>query len=230
LAAEGVGGSLIGPAESDEFQMNIKALNLLAGLFVTLCSTGAYATTIDFSTLANGTTVTNQYAGVVFSLQGGPNSVGSPTTWNISGAESLNNSTAGCCYPTANILDMSFTTLVSGVSFTFNNFGATNQGAATTYTAYDSLHHVISTGLLQNDNSFSLITVSGTGIADLQINNNVGLSSSWIYGVGRLSFAVSAVPEPSTWAMMVLGFCGLGFMAYRKKNFAASRRIEAASS
>ena len=27
----------------------------------------------------------------------------------------------------------------------------------------------------------------------------------------------SAVPEPSTWAMMILGFCGLGFMAYRRK-------------
>jgi PEP-CTERM motif len=29
---------------------------------------------------------------------------------------------------------------------------------------------------------------------------------------------VSAVPEPSTWAMMILGFCGLGFMAYRRTN------------
>lgn len=28
----------------------------------------------------------------------------------------------------------------------------------------------------------------------------------------------SAVPEPSTWAMMILGFCGLGFMAFRRKN------------
>lgn len=27
-----------------------------------------------------------------------------------------------------------------------------------------------------------------------------------------------AVPEPSTWAMMILGFCGVGFMAYRRKN------------
>jgi hypothetical protein len=34
------------------------------------------------------------------------------------------------------------------------------------------------------------------------------------YGAGTLS--VSAVPEPSTWAMMLLGFCGLGFMAYRR--------------
>lgn len=28
----------------------------------------------------------------------------------------------------------------------------------------------------------------------------------------------SAVPEPSTWAMMILGFCGLGFMAYCRKD------------
>jgi PEP-CTERM motif len=28
----------------------------------------------------------------------------------------------------------------------------------------------------------------------------------------------AAVPEPSTWAMMILGFCGLGFMAYRRKS------------
>jgi hypothetical protein len=28
---------------------------------------------------------------------------------------------------------------------------------------------------------------------------------------------VAPVPEPSTWAMMILGFCGIGFMAYRRK-------------
>jgi hypothetical protein len=27
-----------------------------------------------------------------------------------------------------------------------------------------------------------------------------------------------AVPEPSTWAMMILGFAGVGFMAYRRKS------------
>lgn len=32
---------------------------------------------------------------------------------------------------------------------------------------------------------------------------------------------VSAVPEPSTWAMMVLGFAGVGFMAYRRRKTAA---------
>jgi PEP-CTERM motif len=29
---------------------------------------------------------------------------------------------------------------------------------------------------------------------------------------------VTAVPEPSTWAMMILGFAGIGFMACRSKN------------
>ena len=32
----------------------------------------------------------------------------------------------------------------------------------------------------------------------------------------------SAVPELAKWAMMILGFCGLGFMAYRRKNLAMS--------
>jgi hypothetical protein len=27
----------------------------------------------------------------------------------------------------------------------------------------------------------------------------------------------SAVPEPSTWAMFILGFAGVGFLAYRRK-------------
>lgn len=29
---------------------------------------------------------------------------------------------------------------------------------------------------------------------------------------------ISAVPEPSTWLMMILGFAGVGFMAYRRKS------------
>jgi hypothetical protein len=32
-----------------------------------------------------------------------------------------------------------------------------------------------------------------------------------------LTGEITAVPEPSTWAMLLLGFAGLGFMAYRRK-------------
>jgi PEP-CTERM motif len=34
--------------------------------------------------------------------------------------------------------------------------------------------------------------------------------------------AVSAVPEPSTWAMMLIGFAGLGFVAYRRTKKSAA--------
>jgi hypothetical protein len=36
---------------------------------------------------------------------------------------------------------------------------------------------------------------------------------------------VTAVPEPSTWAMMILGFFGVGFMAYRRKQSGPSLRL-----
>ena len=36
---------------------------------------------------------------------------------------------------------------------------------------------------------------------------------------------VAAVPEPSTWAMLILGFAGIGFMAYRRRNQGSAFRF-----
>ena len=47
-----------------------------------------------------------------------------------------------------------------------------------------------------------------------------GAASETIYAyitTLTVSEHVGAVPEPSTWAMMLLGFAGVGFAAYRKK-------------
>jgi len=38
----------------------------------------------------------------------------------------------------------------------------------------------------------------------------------WIM-LSEVEFLTAAVPEPSTWIMMIAGFAGLGFMAYRRK-------------
>jgi hypothetical protein len=44
-------------------------------------------------------------------------------------------------------------------------------------------------------------------------------SSSGANGNQQLVLDVSpSVPEPSTWAMLILGFAGVGFMAYRRKS------------
>jgi hypothetical protein len=43
---------------------------------------------------------------------------------------------------------------------------------------------------------------------------------------GTISNSITtAVPEPSTWAMMMLGFCGVGFMAYRRKSGGPAFRV-----
>jgi hypothetical protein len=53
---------------------------------------------------------------------------------------------------------------------------------------------------------------SNSGNVDLQIE-------LWLPD-GLTVNSVAAVPEPSTWAMMILGFAGVGFMGYRRRNSA----------
>jgi hypothetical protein len=63
------------------------------------------------------------------------------------------------------------------------------------------------------------------GLTQALLNLNSGFSQTQIItgsdrwlalsAIGTIS-AVSPVPEPSTLAMMILGFCRLGFMAYRQ--------------
>jgi hypothetical protein len=57
------------------------------------------------------------------------------------------------------------------------------------------------------------------GTGGLYSENSQGLA-----GGGTQGF-VTGVPEPSTWAMMVLGFASVGFMAYRRKGQARFRLV-----
>jgi len=40
----------------------------------------------------------------------------------------------------------------------------------------------------------------------------------WQIPLDSVSLQVTSVPEPSTWAMMILGFAGVGFLAYRRRD------------
>jgi hypothetical protein len=51
------------------------------------------------------------------------------------------------------------------------------------------------------------VVVLGGVTLDIQVSTSIG----------------SAVPEPSTWAMMLIGFAGLGYVAYRRKSKPALR-------
>jgi hypothetical protein len=39
-----------------------------------------------------------------------------------------------------------------------------------------------------------------------------------VFNTTVFDYIAPAVPEPSTWAMMILGFAGVGFMTYRRRN------------
>ena len=52
---------------------------------------------------------------------------------------------------------------------------------------------------------------------DVTIGNNYGEIAPGGFGVGTFALT-AAVPEPSTWAMMLLGFVGLTFLGYRRRS------------
>jgi len=104
----------------------------------------------------------------------------------------------------------------------------------------DLTDHVVLAAFLPdiNDGIDLLAPSNGTGFADFQLT---GLSTSRLVANHQYAFfarmtnlndgpdsffltpSVAAVPELSTWAMMIVGFAGLGFLGYRKQNGAAIR-------
>jgi hypothetical protein len=55
------------------------------------------------------------------------------------------------------------------------------------------------------------------------VGDQAALGESFAVNNKPGEWMTAAVPEPSTWAMMILGFVGLGFMAYRRKSSGALR-------
>jgi hypothetical protein len=100
---------------------------------------------------------------------------------------------AGYVPTTLEIFD-SFGNSLLTTPLTLTNGATTNPGVYAYYSVTSS------TGI----GGFSFLggsPLGNTSIDNVVVTNNVG-----------------AVPEPSTWAMMILGFAGVGFMAYRRKS------------
>jgi hypothetical protein len=172
----------------------------------TICfGSGAQALTLDFSftnTIGNiSGTVTGQVDGLASSGTSAATSV-----WVDSYPVGLNSFGS---YPTPfNVLAWSGGT-IGGNSFTITG-GVVTAADFYIYGAnnfYDQLYL---------NSPFSI------GTNYLNIGNN-NFQEVWtngpLNGPSGLQISVAgAVPEPSTWAMMIVGFAGLGFMAYRRKS------------
>ena len=113
--------------------------------------------------------------------------------------------------------------LQSGYGFTGNVFNINDLTATSvTISATDQLGSTLSQNFdlnLNGQNFFNIAAINGQRITSVNLTANPGglfsdIRQNRIGGVGPIT---AAVPEPSTWAMMILGFIGLGFIGYRKK-------------
>jgi hypothetical protein len=80
---------------------------------------------------------------------------------------------------------------------------------------------------ISGTDTFNGTTLAGLGLTDGTYTYDFGTgpnADSVVVNIGT----VSPVPEASTWAMMILGFAGIGFIAYRRKNNHNTVAIKAA--
>jgi PEP-CTERM motif len=200
--------------------MNTKTLAILAATI--LIPIAVRADTADFSTLAPGTPVTSQfdtvsyYPGLTFSLIYTDASTGTPAASDgefSSPTEGVSNSPTGD-YPTSEYLDVSFNAPVTLNSFFFNNYG---DNGLTSYTAFNSMGDVVGTEDISTATSEGAsISPELAGIARVQFDNgeddNEG--DNWEYVLGSITYD-EAVPEPTTWALLLGGLTLLAFFRFR---------------
>ena len=112
------------------------------------------------------------------------------------------------------------TTIVNATSLNGSNNGAFSTSQTLTGLSYDQPYFI-------EMNVTAIAHPSGTATAFLDPYLSLdpslvaqGYSIITSEGIGNSSTVNSAVPEPSTWAMMILGFAGVGFTARRKSKSA----------
>ena len=179
----------------------------------TITLTQINSTTVDvFVDLSDTTLPAPQYG---FINTGGPHT---PFAFNLAGTES----------------GVSATFLQpSGGTYTFGVFSlSTTDGGATPFGTFgisiDSTAGNGSSNAYYGDLKFDVTRASGLSTDDFIANASLAyfaadLTNGSDTGSQAWLIRVSAVPEASTWAMMILGFFGVGFMAYRRKGQAALR-------
>jgi hypothetical protein len=111
--------------------------------------------------------------------------------------------------------------------------GPTSFGSGNSFLASSSSGTVFGVGGSSGDIALPTNYVSGSFISGTDTFSSTTLALlgltpgtyTYTFGTGQDADRVvvnignvSAVPEASTWAMLLLGFTGIGFMAYRRKN------------
>jgi hypothetical protein len=110
-------------------------------------------------------------------------------------------------------------TLLGSNTFS-TNFNDTSNSGATVHFTDSAQYFLLKTGGGVNVAYFYNSSGLALDLTYTQFPGNVGGR-----GLSHTADFAGAVPEPSTWAMMILGFFGVGFMAYRRKSQGALRLV-----
>jgi hypothetical protein len=186
------------------------------------CVAAAFALAVAFVPVDSARAdVVYTYTGADFSTVNAPFTAGEDVTGTITFSGPLAANLKVLNNQTSNVTPVSFSfstgstlTLTSAhisPNFTFLEFSTDSAG---NITGWD-----IQIGLGGGGEFHIKNFVDATNTPQLGDQVDLGSVSSNDHGTPG-QFAVAAVPEPSTWAMMILGFCGLGFMARRGKKSA----------
>ena len=187
--------------------MRIKSIAAACAALAGLFSTSASATIVYNVDLISGTT------SVVGQITSDGNT-GTLGQGDIAGIDLVISNSAGSTTLTAK----------NGVSVQGVDLTATSTGLFYNFSSSDNASFFFinnfSGSLLCFNNSAFLCNGGSHSAVDVSIAS----TSSFILESGNVEIGVvgvAAVPEPSTWAMMLLGFAGVGFMAYRRKSKSA---------
>jgi opacity protein-like surface antigen len=209
--------------------------HLLAVAAILLSSTAAKADLVITQAAPGG--IGSFDANVLFKTQmtdvtsvfGFANGAGQPQIITFSSGDAFNTSASGQAK-------------ITPFATTFNDLTMTASGTASAFTALLLDVKVPGTETLTftsptpiTSGATQVVTANGENFILVSAINGETFSSLSFTSTGNLSSVeqvrvdiagnVRAVPEPATWAMMVLGFVGVGFMAYRRRGHASFRLV-----
>lgn len=181
---------------------------------------------------ASADTYSVNFSGGIF---GGNANVSAPFTGVVSPGDTYtgtfvydNNLVPGAGSGFVNVFLSSFPIAVPSISFSVNghNFTVTDPNAAIQYnngqfngfSINDEFNFSGNDYLLQVNGGIISVVLASDPIGHSYVNGYVNIGNGSLTGQTPFVPQVAAVPEPSTWAMMILGFAGIGFMVYRRRN------------
>jgi hypothetical protein len=209
--------------EYDDMKTMMKTLLVATALVAAVSSVEANATTIMFDNLpGDGSLITSGYSGLNW------NNLGTYDGRDYASSGYVNGRVSG-----ANVAYNQFgspASISSATAFTLNSgyfTGAWNNGLTISVLGLVNGIQTYSDSFVVNASGSALHTFNWADLSSVSFSSaggtNAGLDSSGTqFVLDNLTVNVAAVPEPATWAMMLVGFGMMGAsMRYRRRSIKA---------